>query len=98
MTAPDAGDPGYLARVIPITRGFGPMATADQTKTEHSAQDEREDERRAMERFQDRTDQGRREVRDQARREMGHFSNASRDAVRSFVRANSTLAGLMTPP
>jgi len=73
-------------------------ATAEQNKQDHSAEDERNDERRAMDRFQDRADSGRRDVRDLARREMGHFSNAGRDAVRSFVRANTTLTGLLIPP
>lgn len=73
-------------------------ATAEQAKVNHSADDERNDERRAMDRYQDREDQGRRDVRDRARRELGHASNAGRDAVRSYVRANTTLMGLLIPP
>lgn len=73
--------------------------TATSTKQQdHSADDERREEREAMDRYTDRADEGRREVRDRARQEMGHFSNASRDAVRSFVRANNSLIGLMLPP
>jgi len=70
----------------------------DNGDRDESAADRRRTERRAMDRYEDRGDDLRRDVRDQARWEMGHFSHASRDAVRSFVRANSTLVGLMVPP
>lgn len=110
MDAPTDGHAAGTGGSVTYLRERFPMAsstatterqhdtTNDDDNKDKSAHDERREARQEMDRWQDDADRRRVEVRDRARAEARHGQVASRDAVRSYVRANNRLVNLFTPP